>query len=97
MDEGRRSAVGSVFGCKEVDEADGDDAGWTDGRERPLMTAGPYALQRPKADSMVKPPVGCCPTSGAPGCREAGVLLTRLQTMSTRLERRLCTKTNMLF
>jgi len=60
--EGLRLAFGVVFGCKEVDEADGDDAGWTGGRERPPMITGPYALQRPKAESIVKPPAvpaGC--------------------------------------
>jgi hypothetical protein len=61
--EGLRLAFGVALGCKEVDEADGDDAGWTGGRERPPMTAGPYAFQRLKAESMVKPPAAV-----PPGC-----------------------------
>jgi len=50
--EGLR-ALGAALGCNDVDEA--DETGRTDERERPPVTTGPYALQRLKAKSMVKP------------------------------------------
>jgi len=47
-----RSAFATIFGSIEVDAADTDEAG---GYERPLITAGPYILQRPRAESVMKP------------------------------------------
>jgi hypothetical protein len=50
---------------------------------------------------MVNPPAaafpGCWPALEAAGCLEAGVLFKRLQTISIRLERRVCTKIQILF
>jgi len=58
--EDRRSAFGTAFGCNQVEEADGDDEGWTDEGERPPMTAGAYAFQKPNAKSKVAAVfVGC--------------------------------------